>query len=93
MTSTAFQMLYKVQPVLGEGAVIERLRRNSDFELDPHIVNSAFIYDQPKRESLAAIYRQYLDIGRQFDLPLILPPRPGGPVRNASPRPDMRKRM
>ncbi len=73
MTSTAFQMLYKASAcILGEGAVIERLRRNSDFELDPHIVNSAFIYDKPKRESLAAIYRQYLDIGRQFDLPLIL---------------------
>jgi homocysteine S-methyltransferase len=73
MTSTAFQMLYKGSACfLGEGAVIERLRRNSDFELDPHIVNSAFIYDEPKRESLAAIYRQYLDIGRQFDLPLIL---------------------
>ena len=30
--------------ILGEGAVIERLRRNSDCELDPHIVNSGFIY-------------------------------------------------
>jgi len=73
MTSTAFQMFYERSTcILGEGAVIERLRRNSDFELDPHIVNSAFIYDEPKRESLAAIYRQYLDIGRQYDLPLIL---------------------
>jgi homocysteine S-methyltransferase len=73
MTSTAFKMLYESSACfLGEGAVIERLRRNSDFELDPHVVNSAFIYDEPKRESLAAIYRQYLDIGRQYDLPLIL---------------------
>ena len=73
MTSTAFQTFYERSAcILGEGAVIERLRRNSDVELDPHIVNSAFIYDEPKRESLAAIYRQYLDIGRQFDLPLIL---------------------
>ena len=73
MTSTAFQMFYERSTcILGEGAIIERLRRNSDFELDPHIVNSAFIYDEPKRESLAAIYRQYLDIGRQYDLPLIL---------------------
>ncbi len=73
MTPTAFQMFYERSTcILGEGAVIERLRRNSDFELDPHIVNSAFIYDEPRRETLAAIYRQYLDIGRQYDLPLIL---------------------
>ena len=73
MTPTSFQMFYKHSPcILSEGAVIERLRREIDFELDPHIVNSAFIYDEPKRESLAVIYRQYLDIGRQFDLPLIL---------------------
>ena len=73
MTPTAFQMFYERSTcILGEGAVIERLRRNSDFELDPHIVNSAFIYEEPRRESLAAIYRQYLDIGRQYDLPLIL---------------------
>ena len=29
--------------ILGEGAVIERLRRGG-FELDPDVVNSAFIY-------------------------------------------------
>lgn len=58
--------------ILGEGAVIERLRRNSDFELDPCIVNSAFIYDEHKRAALEKIYRQYLDIGHKFNLPLVL---------------------
>jgi homocysteine S-methyltransferase len=58
--------------VLGEGAVIERLRRNSEFELDPEIVNSAFIYDRRKRDALAKIYRQYLDIGCKYNLPLLL---------------------
>lgn len=58
--------------ILGEGAVIERLRRSTDFELDPHIVNSAFIYDAAKRAALAGICRQYLDIGHQYGLPLIL---------------------
>jgi S-methylmethionine-dependent homocysteine/selenocysteine methylase len=57
---------------LGEGAVIERLRRNSAFELDPHIVNSAFIYEPQKRAALSGIYRQYLDIGRKYNLPLLL---------------------
>jgi len=73
MTPTSFQMLYEHAPcILGEGAVIERLRRETDFELDPHIVNSAFIYDESKRGALEVIYRQYLDIGSQNDLPLIL---------------------
>lgn len=66
------ELLEKSRFILGEGAVIERLRRNTDFELDPHIVNSAFIYDDAKRAALEAICRQYLDIGFQCGLPLLL---------------------
>jgi len=62
----------KSQCILGEGAVIERLRRNSEFDLDPHIVNSAFIYDKDKRAAISGIYRQYLDIGHKYNLPLLL---------------------
>ncbi len=58
--------------ILGEGAVIERLRRNGGFDLDPYLVNSAFIYEDSKRAALRNICRQYLDIGCAFDLPLIL---------------------
>jgi len=57
--------------ILGEGAVIERLRR-SGFELDSHVVNSAFIYDDINRSAIEEIYRQYLDIGFEYDLPLVL---------------------
>ena len=58
--------------ILGEGAVIERLRRSGDLELDPFLVNSAFIYEDAKRAALETICRQYLDIGHEFDLPLLL---------------------
>lgn len=58
--------------ILSEGAVIERIRRDGEFELDPHVVNSAFIYDEPQRMALEKIYRQYIEIGRDFDLPLLL---------------------
>lgn len=58
--------------ILGEGAVIERLRRNGDLELDPYLVNSAFIYEGAKRAALETICRQYLDIGREFGLPLLM---------------------
>lgn len=73
MNRTPFSEFLERSPcILGEGAVIERLRRNSDIELDPHIVNSAFVYDEAKRAALEGICRQYLDIGRQYNLPLLL---------------------
>ncbi|MFZ2949652.1 MAG: homocysteine S-methyltransferase family protein [Desulfuromonadaceae bacterium] len=58
--------------ILGEGAVIERLRRSGDLELDPYLVNSAFIYDDAKRAALETICRQYLDIGCEFGVPLLM---------------------
>jgi homocysteine S-methyltransferase len=73
MNPSLFQTVYQQSScILGEGAVIERLRRETDFELDPFIVNSAFVYEDSKRAALEALYLQYLDIGRQYDLPLIL---------------------
>ena len=62
----------KHQCILGEGAVIERLRRNSEIDLDSHIVNSAFIYDPDRSAALSEIYRQYLDIGLKYNLPLLI---------------------
>jgi homocysteine S-methyltransferase len=62
----------KFECILGEGAVIERLRRNSEFDLDPYIVNSAFIYDPGKRAAISGIYRQYFDIGFKYNLPLLI---------------------
>ena len=73
MNQIPFPRFFEQFPIiLGEGAVIERLRRNTDFELDPFIVNSAFIYDPKKRSALETIYRQYLDVGFNYDLPLLL---------------------
>jgi homocysteine S-methyltransferase len=73
MKQSSFAELFERSPcILGEGAVIERLHRNSDVALDPHIVNSGFVYDEAKRAALAAICRQYLDIGFEYGLPLLL---------------------
>jgi len=58
--------------ILGEGALIERLRRDSALELDPCLVNAAFIYDAAKRAAQETICRQYLDIGRESGLPLLM---------------------
>jgi len=69
----SFPDLLAASPViLGEGAVIERLRRSDNIRLDEHVVNSALIYGEPGRSALEAICRQYLDIGRRYNLPLLL---------------------
>jgi len=63
--------LERTSCILGEGAVIERLRRGG-VDLDPFLVNAAFIYEPEKRAALERICRQYLDIGRESGLPLLL---------------------
>jgi homocysteine S-methyltransferase len=73
MTHSSFLDLFASSPcILGEGAVIERLRRTSGLELDPHLVNSAFIYSKAPRAALESICRQYLEIGRDSGLPLLV---------------------
>lgn len=73
MNPVAFAEFLESSPcILGEGAVIERLRRNGSLELDPYLVNAAFIYEASKRAALEKIYRQYLDIGCEFGLPLLI---------------------
>jgi S-methylmethionine-dependent homocysteine/selenocysteine methylase len=48
------------------------LRRDTAFELNPHVVNSDFIYDEQKRSALATIFKEYLDVGVKYHLPLVL---------------------
>jgi homocysteine S-methyltransferase len=72
-TAVSFPELLASSPViLGEGAVIERLRRSDGIRLDEHVVNSALIYQDAGRLALETICRQYLDIGLRYNLPLLL---------------------
>lgn len=73
MKNNFFANIFASSPViLGEGAVIERLRRDDRLQLDPQLVNAAFIYADSTRSAQEKICRQYLDIGREYDLPLLL---------------------
>lgn len=72
MTHKIVSLLAAASPILGEGAVIERLRRAPGIQLDEHVVNSALIYEQAGHAALTAIYRQYLEIGQRYQLPLML---------------------
>jgi homocysteine S-methyltransferase len=55
---------------LGEGSLYERLRRDPAVTFDPHLAHGALIYDPAAREVLAAVHREYLDIGQRFGLPM-----------------------
>ena len=72
MTTRLQELLANSPTILGEGAVIERLRRSPGIQLDDHVVNSALIYEETGRAALATIYRQYLEIGQRYKLPLLL---------------------
>ncbi len=72
MTNRLQELLAASPAILGEGAVIERLRRSPGIHLDEHVVNSALIYDKSGRAALEGIYRQYLEIGQRYQLPLLL---------------------
>jgi len=58
--------------IVTEGAIIERLKREYGVELDPYIANAGFIYDPRQRKLLTSIYRQYIDITCERDLPILL---------------------
>ncbi|MBU0507833.1 homocysteine S-methyltransferase family protein [bacterium] len=58
--------------ILAEGAVIERLKRDGRFPLDPHVLHAGWPYDRHRRALLEEIWRGYLAIGREFDLPMIV---------------------
>ena len=58
--------------ILTEGAVIERLNRDPSIDLDPHILHAGLIYEARGRMALEKIYRQYIDIGFKYNLPLLL---------------------
>ncbi len=70
--STLTDILNTSKYILGEGAVIERLRRDTRSILDDILANAAFIYDDRQRAALEEIIRQYIDIGRTYDIPLLL---------------------
>ncbi|MBN1875276.1 MAG: homocysteine S-methyltransferase family protein [Anaerolineae bacterium] len=57
--------------ILTEGAVIERIRRDTTVELDPYVANASLVYTSPGRAALTRIYTQYLDVGNAYNLPMI----------------------
>jgi homocysteine S-methyltransferase len=70
---TRFEEVVATQPlILTEGAIIERLRREFPFDLDPHIANAGYIYRPKLKPILRIIYRQYIDAVQLSGLPMLI---------------------
>lgn len=66
MNQLSFVDAYRTFPyILTEGAIVERLRHEFHIPLDEHLVHAALIYDDAHRDTLAGLYKQYIDIARQ----------------------------
>jgi len=68
---TFIETIQSGQPVLTEGAMVERIRRNPAVELDPDIAHAGLVYSDSGRKALAQIYQQYLSIGQRHNLPML----------------------
>ncbi len=66
------QTIHSNRFVLTEGAMIERVRRDPVVVLDPHVATANLVYTPEGRAVLSRLYRQYLDVGRAHDLPIIV---------------------
>ncbi|HSO19876.1 MAG TPA: homocysteine S-methyltransferase family protein, partial [Desulfosarcina sp.] len=70
--SLLFKAVGRWPAVLAEGAVIERLRRETALALDPLLLNTALIYSRSGRSAMGRIYTQYLAIAAEYRLPMLL---------------------
>lgn len=58
--------------VLSEAAICERLRGYDSITLHPTLFNTPLIYDESAAKLLAGITHQYIDIARDFGVPIII---------------------
>ena len=58
--------------VLSEAAICERLRGDDSITLHPTLFNTPLIYDESAAKLLAGITHQYIDIARDFGVPIII---------------------
>jgi len=58
--------------IITEGSVIERLKREFNYPLDKYLSNALMIYDDEGKILLEKIYREYIDIAKSADLPIMM---------------------
>jgi len=58
--------------ILIEAAIVERLRRSGQIELHPSLVHAPFIYDDVGKVELENLYRGYISIALEAEVPILL---------------------
>lgn len=58
--------------LITEGSIIERLKREFHYPLDELLSNALMIYDDEGKILLEKIYREYIDIAKSSNLPIML---------------------
>lgn len=62
--------IHNSETILTEGALVERLKKEYNLEMDNSINHAGLIYNAP--DILELIYRQYIDIGKKYSLPIMI---------------------
>lgn len=66
-----FEEVYKhSEIILTEGAIVERLKSEFQVEMNRWINHAGLIYTNP--QILEKIYRQYIEIGLKYDIPIMI---------------------
>jgi S-methylmethionine-dependent homocysteine/selenocysteine methylase len=66
-----FERIFKESRILlTEGALVERLKTEYNLQMDDSINHAGLIYSEPK--TLESLYRQYIDIGKRYNLPIMI---------------------
>lgn len=58
--------------ILMEGSIIERLKRESEVEIHPLLMNASLIYDDIGRRQLSYIYDSYIEIAKEVNIPFLM---------------------
>jgi homocysteine S-methyltransferase len=66
------QLIKNNHLILMEGAIVESLRRSTNIELHPVLVNAPLIYEQEGRRVMAALYQSYIDIAADAQKPFMM---------------------
>jgi S-methylmethionine-dependent homocysteine/selenocysteine methylase len=65
-------LIEKNNLILIEAAIVERLRRVGQVELHPSLVHATFIYDDIGKTELEKLYRGYISIALEAEVPILL---------------------
>ena len=66
------QLLSDNSLILMEAAIVEPLRRSSEVELHPLLVNAPLIYKEAGRQVLAKLYQNYINIALEAKTPFLM---------------------